>query len=138
MLACPSVASTNIIKADSDVGNLLFQIFINIKADLNFIRYSSSILWQMNEMCGASQMVANEHKFIIKASSSSAQLPLFTTPNKDFRLFVEFIIPNSEGECYVLKSTFGLIGEYELIDALIYEGARAAVEYHSKISLHFG
>jgi hypothetical protein len=53
-LACPSVASTNIIKANSDVGNLLFQIFINIKADSNFIRYSSSVLWQMNKMCGAS------------------------------------------------------------------------------------
>ncbi len=40
-LACPSVASMNIIKADLDDGNLLFQIF---KADLNFIRYLSSIL----------------------------------------------------------------------------------------------
>jgi hypothetical protein len=89
-------------------------------------------------MCSASQMVANEHKFIIKASSSAAQLPLFTKPNKDFRLFVEFIIPNSEGERYVLKRNFGLIVEYELIDASRSEGARAAVEYHSKISLHFG
>jgi hypothetical protein len=46
-LACPSVASTNIIKADLDAGNLLFQIF---KADLNLIQYSNSILWQINKM----------------------------------------------------------------------------------------
>jgi hypothetical protein len=114
-LACLSIASTTIIKADSNVGNLLFQIFINIKADSNFIQYSSLILWQMNEMCGASRMVANEHEFIIRASSSAAQLPLFTKPNKDFRLVVKFIIPNSEGEYYVLKSTFGLIVESILI-----------------------
>ena len=31
MLACPSVASTNIIKANSGVSNLLFQIFITSK-----------------------------------------------------------------------------------------------------------
>ncbi len=83
-------------------------------------------------------MVANEHEFIIKASLSAAQLPSFTKPNKDFRLFVEFIIPNSEGEHYILKRTFGLIVEYELIDASRSEGAQAAVKYHSKISLHFG
>jgi len=134
-LACPTVASMNIIEADSGVGNLLFQIFINIKADLDFTIYSSSILRQMNKMCGTSQMVANEHKFIINASSSAALLPSFTKPNKDFRLFVEFIIPNSEREHYVLKSTFV---EYELIDASRSKGARKAVKFHSKISLHFG
>ena len=58
-LACPSVASTNMIKANLDVGNLLFQIFNNIVADSNFIRYSSSIIRQMNKMCSASQMVRN-------------------------------------------------------------------------------
>jgi hypothetical protein len=115
MLAFPSVASTNIIKADSDVGNLLFQIFTNIEADSNFIRYSSSVLWQMNKMCSASQLVANKPKFITRASSSAAQLPLFTKPNNDFWLVVEFIILNSEGECYVLKSTLGLIVESILI-----------------------
>jgi hypothetical protein len=47
-LACPSVASTNILKANLNVINLLFQIF---KADSNFIQYSSSILWQKNKMC---------------------------------------------------------------------------------------
>ncbi len=30
------------------VGNLPFQIF---KADLNFVRYSSSCFWQINKMC---------------------------------------------------------------------------------------
>jgi hypothetical protein len=77
-LVFSSFASTNIIKADLDVGNLLFQIFINIEADSNFIQYLSSVLWQMNKMCSATQMVANEPKFIIRASSSAAQLPLFT------------------------------------------------------------
>ncbi len=114
-LACPPVASTNIIKADFDVSNLLFQIFTNIEADLNFIQYSSSDLWQMNKMCGASRMEANEHKFIIRASSSAAQHPLFTKPNKYFRLVVKFIISNSEGERFVLKSTFGLIVKSILI-----------------------
>jgi hypothetical protein len=57
--------------------------------------------------------------------------------NKDFWLVVEFIIPNSEGERYVLKSTFRLIVKYELIDASRSEGAQAAAEYHSKMSLHF-
>ncbi len=47
-LVCPSIASTNMIKADSDVGNLLFQIF---KADSNFIQYLTSIHWQINKMC---------------------------------------------------------------------------------------
>ncbi len=65
-LACPSIASMNIFKVDSDVGNLLFQIFINIKADSNFIQYSSSVLWQMNKMCSTYQMVANELTFIIR------------------------------------------------------------------------
>ncbi len=51
-----------------DVSNLQFQIFINIKADLNFIQYSSSILWQMNKICGASQ---NEKKFIIEANATT-------------------------------------------------------------------
>jgi hypothetical protein len=106
---------TNIIKADLDVGNLLFQIFTNIEADSNFIQYSSSVLQQMNKMCSASQLVANKPKFIIRASSSAAQFQLFTKPNKDFRLVVKFIIPNSEGECYILKSTFGLIVKLILI-----------------------
>jgi hypothetical protein len=110
-LACPSIASTNIIKADLDVSNLLFQIIINIEADLNFMQYLSSIPWQMNNMCGAS------HKFIIRASSSAAQLLLFTKPNKYFRLIVEFMIPNSEGERYVSKSIFGLIVESILIQS---------------------
>ncbi len=83
-------------------------------------------------------MVTNEHEFIIKASSSAALLPSFTKPNKYIWLFVEFTIPKSEGECYVLKSTFGLIVEYELLDASRSEGAQAVVKYHSKISLHFG
>jgi hypothetical protein len=69
----------------------------------------------MNKMCGASRMVANEHEFIIRASSSAAQLPLFTKPYKDFRLVVKFIHPNFEGECYVSKSTFGLIVKSILI-----------------------
>jgi hypothetical protein len=60
-------------------------------------------------------MVANEHKFIIRASSSAAQLALFTKPNKDLWLVVQFINPNSEGERYILKSTFGLIVESILI-----------------------
>jgi hypothetical protein len=156
-LVCPFAASTNIIKADSDVSNLLFQIFINIEADSNFIQYLSSILWQMNKMCSTSQMVANGHQFIIRASSSTAQLPLFTKPNKYFRLVVEFIIPNSEGECYVSKSTFGLIVESILIQndlinrifevaavvrAFIYDtpGASAFKSRigYSKISLVFG
>ncbi len=33
MLACPSLASMNIIKANSDVGYPLFEIFINIEAE---------------------------------------------------------------------------------------------------------
>ncbi len=156
-LACPSVASTNIIKANLDVSSLLFQIFVNIKADLNFIQYSSSILGKMNKMCGASRMVANEHEFIIRASSSAAQLPLFPKPNKDFRLVVQFIIPNSEGERYVSKSTFKLIVKLLLIpndlinrifevaavvQAFIYNtpGAlafKSRIRY-SKISLVFG
>jgi hypothetical protein len=82
-------------------------------------------------------MVVNEHEFFIKASSPATQLPSFTKPNKDFQLFVKFIIPNSEGERYILKRTFGLIVEYELIDASRSKGAQAAVKYHSKISLHF-
>ncbi len=114
-LVCPSVASTNIIKADLDVSNLLFQIFTNIKADSNFIQYSSSVLQQMNKMCSASQLVSNKPGFIIRARSSAAQLPLFTKPNKDFWLVVEFIIPNSEGECHISKSTFGLIVKSILI-----------------------
>ena len=35
--------------------------------------------------------------------------------NKDFWLVVEFIIPNSEGECHISKSTFGLIVKSILI-----------------------
>jgi hypothetical protein len=127
-----------ISKADLDFSDIRSQIFVHFEADSNFSQYLSAILQQLNKMCSASQMVVNEHKFIIKASSSAAQLPSFTKPNKDFRLFVKFIIPNSEGERYVLKRTFGLIVEYELIDASRSEGAQAAVEYHSKISLHFG
>jgi hypothetical protein len=111
----------------------------------------------MNKMCGASQMVANEHKFIIRESSSAAQLPLFTKPHKYFRLVVEFIIPYSEGECFVSKSTFGLIVESILmwndliniifdvaavVQAFIYNTSGASafksrIRY-SKISLVFG
>jgi hypothetical protein len=69
IMACSTIASISIIKAD--VSNLLFQIFINIKADLNFIQYSSSILWQMNKMCSTSQMEANEYKFIIKENTTA-------------------------------------------------------------------
>ncbi len=127
-----------ISKADSDFSDIQCQIFVHFEADSNFSQYLSAILQQLNKMCSASQKVANEHKFIIKASSSAAQLPSFTKPNKDLRPFVKFIMPNSEGERYVLKRTFGLIVEYELIDASRSKGAQAAVKYHSKISLHFG
>ncbi len=57
-----------ISKADLDFSDIRSQIFVYFEADSNFSRYLSAILQQLNKMCSASQMVANEHEFIIKAS----------------------------------------------------------------------
>jgi hypothetical protein len=103
-LACPSVALTNIIKANLDVGNLLFQI---IKADLNFIQYSSSILWQMNKMCddaidGGTVLLSMAPKICLNGKchngdvTRAASTIFCDTPRW---LIVEYIliIPNSAG-----------------------------------------
>jgi hypothetical protein len=104
MLVCPTVASTNIIIADLDVGNLLFQIF---KADLNFIRYSSSILWQINKMCknaidGGTVLLITAPKICLNGKCHDGDVARVAptifcdTPR---RLIVEYIllIPNSTG-----------------------------------------
>jgi hypothetical protein len=89
-LACPSVASRNIFKPNSDVYNLLFQIFINFEADSNFSQYLSAILQQSNKMCSASQMVAMEHKPRHKSNSSTFRLIVGFKANATFKTTNEF------------------------------------------------
>jgi hypothetical protein len=87
-----------------DVGNLLFQIF---KADLNFIRYSSSILWQINKMCknaidGGTVLLITAPKICLNGKCHDGDVARVAptifcdTPR---RLIVEYIllIPNSTG-----------------------------------------
>ncbi len=157
MLVCPSVASTNTIKANLDVGNLLFQIF---KADSNFIRYSSSILWQINKMCdnaidGGTVLLSMAPTICLNRNChdgdvTQAALTIFCdTPR---RLIVEYIllIPNSEGawthQAQLPSPTkpndnFRLVVKF--IPILIFDGARAPLSMliggcnYSEISLHF-
>jgi hypothetical protein len=156
-LACPSIASTNIIKADLDVGNLLFQIF---KADLNFIRYLSSILWQINKMCnngidGSTVLLSTAPKICLNGKchdgdvTRAAPTIFCDTPR---RLIVEYnlLIQNSAGawthQAQLPLPTkpnvdFRLVVEF--IPILIFDGARAPLSMlivgcnYSKISLHF-
>jgi hypothetical protein len=157
MLACPSVASTNMIKADLDVGNLLFQIF---KADSNFILYSSSILWQINKMCnnaidGSTVFSSTAPKICLNGKChdgdvTQAAPTIFCDIPR--RLIVEYVllIPNSAGawthQAQLPLPTkpnedFQLVVKF--IPILIFDGARAPSSMlivghdYSKISLHF-
>jgi hypothetical protein len=156
-LACPSVASTNIIKANLDVGNLLFQMF---NADSNFIRYSSSILWQINKMCnnaidGGTVLLNTAPKICLNSKchdgdvTRAAPTIFCDTPR---RLIVEYIllIPNSAG-AWIHQAklplptkpndNFRLVVKF--LPILIFDGARALSSMlivgcnYSKISLHF-
>ncbi len=86
------------------VGNLPFQIF---KADLNFVQYSSSILWKINKMCndaidGGTVLLSTALKICPNGKchdgdvTRAAPIIFCDTPR---RLIVEYILPilNSAG-----------------------------------------
>jgi hypothetical protein len=91
-LVCPSVASTNMIKADSDVGNLLFHIF---KADSNFIQYLSSIHWQINKMCNDAINLSMAAKICLNSICHNGDVTKAAPTifcDKSRRLVVEYIL----------------------------------------------